>query len=87
MAYESFKFMNKETEIEDEWLDLETRRTGDTTPRYTSNSRMETLLSELFKFQAEAARPLDEKLSELVQSQRSTDHTLSKLTRFQSDMA
>ena len=49
----------------DEGLDLETRRSGDTTLRSTSNSRLETLLSELFRFQAKAARPLDGELSDL----------------------
>src|SRR6218665_1172102 len=77
MASQSFNLIGQEEEPE--LVAFGTRQSRVPTPQSRPNSRMEEMLSQLIKSQAEANKSLEAKVSELAKSHTSTDYTLSHI--------
>ena len=77
MASHSFNVIGQDEE--QELVAFDTRSSRGPTPLSRPNSRMEEMLSQLIKSQADANKSLEAKVSDLVQSHTSTDDKLSQI--------
>src|SRR6218665_3811851 len=83
MASQSFNLIGQEEE--QELVAFGTRQSRGPTPLSRPNSRMEEMMSQLIKSQAEANKSLEAKMSALAQLHTSTNDRLSNIAYKQSE--